>query len=88
MTAENVIGTNIPQRLDRLPWSRWHLAMVIALGITWLLDAVFFTYGLVLSRFFHVKNTRVPLYLLPLALGNFAGPLLLGRYFDTMDGAR
>src|SRR5581483_9405123 len=32
--------TSIPQRLDRLPWSRWHLRMVIALGITWLLDGL------------------------------------------------
>src|SRR5438270_11051991 len=34
------VETNIPQRLDRLPWSRWHLLMVIALGITWLLDGL------------------------------------------------
>lgn len=32
--------TNIPARLDRLPWSRWHLLVVIALGITWLLDGL------------------------------------------------
>src|SRR5215470_13373860 len=35
-----VIETNIPQRLDRLPFSRLHLIMVIALGITWLLDGL------------------------------------------------
>jgi len=40
MTAEHIVETNIPQRLDRLPWSRWHLFMVIALGITWLLDGL------------------------------------------------
>jgi len=45
---------------------------------------VFFTYGLVLSTFFHVKDERVPLFLLPLALCNFAGPLLLGRFFDSI----
>src|SRR5436853_6279998 len=32
--------TAIPQRLDRLPWRRWHLRMVTALGITWLLDGL------------------------------------------------
>jgi len=32
--------TNIPQRRDRLPWSRWHSKMVIALGIKWLLDGL------------------------------------------------
>lgn len=34
------IETNIPARLDRLPWSRWHLLVVVALGITWLLDGL------------------------------------------------
>jgi len=37
---EKQIETNIPQRLDRLSWSNWHLKMVIALGITWLLDGL------------------------------------------------
>ncbi len=32
--------TNIPQRLDRLPWSRWHWTIVIGLGITWILDGL------------------------------------------------
>jgi len=34
------IETNIPARLDRLPWSRWHVLVVVALGITWLLDGL------------------------------------------------
>ena len=34
------ISTNIPQRLDRLPWSRWHWLIVTALGITWILDGL------------------------------------------------
>src|SRR5437016_5819278 len=34
------LTTAIPQRLDRLRWSRWHLKMVTALGITWLLDGL------------------------------------------------
>ena len=32
--------TDIPQRLDRLPWSRWHWTIVIGLGITWILDGL------------------------------------------------
>ena len=35
-----VIRTNVPQRLDRLPWSRWHWTIVIGLGITWILDGL------------------------------------------------
>ena len=34
------ITTNIPQRMDRLPWSRWHWLVVTALGVTWLLDGL------------------------------------------------
>jgi MFS family permease len=34
------VRTNIPARLDRLPWSRWHWIVVISLGITWILDGL------------------------------------------------
>ncbi len=32
--------SDVPARLDRLPWSRWHWRVVIALGITWMLDGL------------------------------------------------
>src|SRR5687767_13786237 len=34
------ISTDIPARLDRLPWSAWHWRVVIALGVSWLLDGL------------------------------------------------
>src|SRR5437588_3199986 len=34
------VSTDIPARMDRLPWSRWHWQIVIALGITWILDGL------------------------------------------------
>src|SRR6202040_2201585 len=34
------ITTDIPARLDRLPWSRFHLLIVLGLGITWILDGL------------------------------------------------
>jgi MFS family permease len=34
------ITTDIPARLDRLPWSRWHWIVIIALGVTWILDGL------------------------------------------------
>jgi MFS family permease len=37
---EEWIETRVPQRLDRLPWSRWHVFIVAALGITWMLDGL------------------------------------------------
>src|SRR5690606_7764991 len=47
-------------------------------------NAIFFTFALVLGRFFGVPSADVGLYLLPFAAGNFLGPLLLGRLFDTI----
>ncbi|HUN44617.1 MAG TPA: MFS transporter [Acetobacteraceae bacterium] len=47
-------------------------------------NAVFFTYALILTQFYHVKAGSVGLFMLPFALGNFLGPLLLGRLFDTL----
>ncbi len=34
------IETNIPARLDRLPWSRWHMRILIGLGTVWILDGL------------------------------------------------
>lgn len=46
-------------------------------------NSVFFTYALVLTRFYGVPGENTGLYLLPFALGNFLGPLILGHFFDT-----
>jgi len=47
-------------------------------------NAIFFTYALVLTDFYGIKADKVGWYLLPFAAGNFLGPLLLGRLFDTV----
>ncbi len=47
-------------------------------------NAIFFTYALVLTDFYGVPTEQTGWYLFPIALGNFAGPLLLGRLFDTV----
>jgi MFS family permease len=49
-----------------------------------LYNAIFFTYGLVLTRYYEVAEARVGLFLLPFAAGNFLGPLLLGSLFDHL----
>ena len=45
-------------------------------------NAIFFTYALMLTRFYGIAEERVGYYIFPFALGNFLGPLLLGRLFD------
>ncbi len=47
-------------------------------------NAIFFTYALVLTEFYQVPSASIGWYVLPLALGNFCGPLLLGRLFDVV----
>ncbi|HZT51116.1 MAG TPA: MFS transporter [Stellaceae bacterium] len=60
------------------------LALALMLAQAFLYNALFFTYGLVLTRFHGVAPEATGIYLLPLAAGNFLGPLLLGRFFDTI----
>jgi MFS family permease len=47
-------------------------------------NAIFFTYALVLMRFYGVPEQSVGVYLLPFALGNVLGPIVLGHLFDTI----
>ena len=38
--TDRSIETDIPQRMDRLPWSRWHVRIIVALGTSWILDGL------------------------------------------------
>ena len=51
---------------------------------SFLYNAIFFTYGLVLEFFFHVKPPSTGWYFLAFAVGNLPGPLTIGRLFDTI----
>jgi MFS family permease len=53
-------------------------------GQAFLYNAIFFTYSLVLTKIYGVADSSVGWYLIPFAIGNFLGPLLLGRLFDTV----
>src|SRR5262245_27268554 len=47
-------------------------------------NAIFFTYALMLTRFYGIPEERVGFYIFPFAVGNFLGPLILGRLFDVV----
>lgn len=47
-------------------------------------NAIFFTYALILTKFYDIPTAEIGWFILPFALGNFLGPLLLGRFFDTI----
>jgi MFS family permease len=68
--------------------TRYRARAVLGLALmgsqAFLYNAIFFTYALMLTRFYGVADDRVGLYLFPFALGNVLGPLLLGHLFDSV----
>jgi MFS family permease len=79
LTLSSVAGT----LLRRYP-GRTLLGVVLMGSQAFIYNAIFFTYALVLTKFYGVAADRVGLYILPFAVGNFLGPVLLGPLFDTM----
>lgn len=81
---------------DHTPWREiWNamfrrnarhsmLGLALMIAQAFFYNAIFFTYALLLIRFYHVPAGRVGMYLLPFALGNVLGPVLLGHWFDTV----
>jgi len=64
--------------------ARSTLALALMVAQAFLFNAVFFTYGLVLTKFHGVADQRTGLYLMTLAASNFLGPVLLSPLFDTV----
>jgi len=64
--------------------TRTLLGTTLMTAQSFLYNAIFFTYALVLSKFYGVEPGRVGLYIVPFAVGNFLGPLMLGRFFDSI----
>jgi MFS family permease len=60
------------------------LGLALFIGQAFLYNAVTFDLGTILSTFFHVASGAVPYFMVIFAAGNFLGPLLLGRLFDTV----
>jgi MFS family permease len=60
------------------------LGFALMVGQAFLYNAIFFTYGLVLTTFYHIPANTVGLYIIPFAIGNILGPLTIGRLFDTI----
>jgi MFS family permease len=60
------------------------LGATLMITQSFLYNAIFFTYGLVLVQFYGVSATKVPLYGLAFSVGNLLGPLLLGPLFDSV----
>jgi MFS family permease len=76
-------GVIIKTAVQRYP-KRVVLGLSLFIGQAFLYNAVFFTYALVLTKLLNVPSDVAPWTLVPIAVGNFLGPLILGRFFDSV----
>lgn len=80
--------TNVPNRLDRLPWSRWHWLIVTGLGITWVLDGLEVTLagaiGGVLKESLHISDAQVGSTATFYLIGAVIGALGFGYATDRL----
>src|SRR5262245_18735982 len=77
------LGTVARQLLNTYP-RRTTLGIVLMATQSFMYNAISFTYPFVLTKFYDVPSSGIGWFILPFALGNFLGPLLLGRFFDTV----
>src|SRR5208283_273488 len=87
-------STDVPARLDRLPWSRWHWRVVIALGITWMLDGLEVTLVGAIGDTLRSKSalglsaSQVGLTASAYLAGAVFGAILFGRLTDLFGRRR
>lgn len=76
--------TEVAHTLLKQYRQRTLVGLSLMAGQAFFYNAIFFTYGLILTDFYGVPADRVGWYILPFAAGNFLGPVLIGRLFDTI----
>ena len=74
----------VARTLFRVERRRTLVGLSLMVAQAFFYNAIFFTYALVLTDFYGIRGDQVGWYLLPFAAGNFLGPVLLGRLFDTI----
>jgi MFS family permease len=77
------LGTIARTMFRRYP-DRTLLGTTMILSQAFLYNGVAFTFALILAKFYGIPENHVGLYLVPFAVGNFLGPALLGKFFDTV----
>lgn len=85
MHARGAVGfREIARVLFQQHRRRTFLGLSLMVSQAFAYNAIFFTYALVLNRFYGVRAYDVGLYLLPFAASNLLGPVVLSRFFDTI----
>ncbi|MDB5598711.1 MAG: transporter [Xanthobacteraceae bacterium] len=74
----------VAQTLFRTHTQRTLVGLTLMASQAFFYNAIFFTYALVLTDFYSIPSASVGWYILPFAVGNFLGPVFLGRLFDTL----
>jgi len=74
----------VTQVLFKLYRQRTFVGLALMAAQAFFYNAIFFTYALILTDFYGVRPDHVGYYLVPFAVGNFLGPVLIGRLFDTL----
>jgi len=74
----------VAHTLFRVERRRTLVGLSLMVAQAFFYNAIFFTYALVLTDFYAIPADHIGWYLLPFAAGNFLGPVLLGRLFDTV----
>jgi MFS family permease len=77
------LGSVAKTMLVRYP-KRTFVALMLMCTQAFIYNAFTFTQGLILGTYFHTPDWAIPYYYLPFAIGNLAGPLILGNFFDTL----
>src|SRR4051812_40548277 len=90
----SIVETRIPPRLDALPWGRFHTLVVVALGITWILDGLEVTLAgavssaLTASPALHLTEAEVGLSASAYLAGAVIGALVFGWLTDLLGRKR
>src|ERR1700689_3397672 len=89
-TGAAVVRSLIPARLDRLPWTRFHSRLIMALGTAWILDGLEITLAgavagvLTNSDTLHMSSTAVGAVATVYLIGEVVGALVFGKLSDKL----
>src|SRR5690606_13800841 len=84
LTREHTAWSEIWNAIFKVHRSRSILCLALMSAQAFFYNAIFFTYSLVMIKFYEIQPHLVSWYILPFAAGNVFGPLVLGRLFDTV----